>query len=348
MTIFSILTHWAHSANIEHMSLREEKMEKIYKAVRIAIFAIPVLVVIIGMYLILFPVDTYNFYPSDPKLSKFEITKDMAGKNISFGVFPLRSYRYVELSMNFKKNEKASCQASGAEVTLQKTYQAFLLPSGETIANEDQLRGILFKSNKTKFSNGSLLHLKPTNEVFFVSRGQKILFPGPEIFQAFGYSFDNLVEIQKSDLDPLPDADQKIFLWSMPHPDGTIFQAFPSRALYIVSDGKKYPIANKELVGKVWPENYSIPVSDLNDEGIVRCKIPGSQNNISCRFDSAILSGLGRYYHFSVKFPENCALASVHPDDSRIRFFSERSMETVKNSFRAIAASTLNRYFFEQ
>ncbi|MFH0930102.1 MAG: hypothetical protein V1814_02510 [Candidatus Moraniibacteriota bacterium] len=330
------------------MSIREEKMEKIYKVARIAIFAIPVLVVIVGMYLVLFPVDTYNFYPDNQRLSKFEITKDAEAKNLSFGVFPLRSYRYIELSMNFKKNERESCQASNAEVTLQKTYQAFLLPSGEAITDEDRLRGILFDSNKTKLPNGSLLHLNPTNEVFFVSRGQKILFSGPEIFQAFGYSFDNLVDIQKSDLDQFPDADKKTFLWTTPHPDGTIFQAFPSHTLYVVSDGKKYPIANRELLEKVWPENYSIPVGDLNKENIAKCKVSGSQNNISCRFDSAMLSGFGRYYHFSVKFPENCALAGVHPDDSRIRFFSERSVETVKGSFQTIAASTLNRYFFKQ
>jgi len=330
------------------MPIQEEKMGEIYKVVRIAIFAIPALVVIVGMYLIFFPVDTYNFYPDNQKLSKFEITKDTEGKKLSFGVFPLRNYRYIELSMNFKKNERESCQASNAEVTLQKTYQAFLFPFGESIRDEDQLRGILFESNKTKFPNGSLLHLKPTNEVFFVSRGEKILFPGPEIFQAFGYSFDNLVEVQKSDLDPLPDAEQKVFLWTTAHPDGTIFQAFPSHNLYIVSDGKKYPIASKELLDKVWPENYSVPVDDLNEENIAKCKVSGSQKSISCRFDSAMLSGLGRYYHFSVKFPENCALESVHPDNSRIRFFSERSAATVRSSLQTIAASTLNRYFFKQ
>ncbi|MCX6762470.1 MAG: hypothetical protein NT093_01670 [Candidatus Moranbacteria bacterium] len=330
------------------MPSREEKMEKIYKVVRIAIFAIPVLVVIVGMYLVLFPVDTYNFYPDNQKLSKFEITKDTEEKKLSFGVFPLRSYRYIELSMNFKKSEKANCQASNAEVTLQKTYQAFMAPTGETITDENRLRDIIFDSNKTKFPNGSLLHLNPTNEVFLVSRGQKILFPGPEIFQAFGYSFDNLVEVQKSDIDSFPDSDPKVFLWTLPHPDGTVFQAYPSHQLFIFFDGKKYPIANKELLDKVWPENYSIPVSDLTEENISKCKTSGSQNSISCRFDSAALSGLGRFYYFSVKFPENCDLVGVHPDNSRIRFFSERSTETVKSSFQTIAASVLNRYFFKQ
>jgi hypothetical protein len=333
---------------MKHMFMSEEKMKKIYRLVRLAIFSIPVLVVIVGMYLVLFPVDTYNFFSENQKLSKFEIAKDTEGKNLFFGVLPLRNYRYIELSINLKKNEKASCQASNTEVTLQKTYQAFMSPTGEVITGEDQLQGILFDSNKTRFPNGSLLHLNPTNEVFFVSHGKKILFPGPEIFEAFGYSFENLVEVQKSDIDSLPDADQKVFLWSMPHPDGTIFQAFPSHVLYIFSDGKKYPLASKDLLDKVWPENYSIAVSDPGTESIAKCQPSESQSAISCRFDSTTLSGLGRYYFFSVNFPESCAMESVHPGNSRISFFSERNMATVKDSVRNIAASALNRYFFKQ
>jgi hypothetical protein len=333
---------------MKYMSMSEEKLKKIYRLVRMTIFAIPVLVVIVGMYLVLFPVDTYNFFSENQKLSKFDITKDTEGKNLFFGILPLRNYRYIELSLDLKKNEKANCQAPNAEVTLRKTYQAFMSPSGEKITDEGRLREILFDSNKTRFPNGSLLHLNPTNEVFFVSHGRKILFPGPEIFEAFGYSFDNLVEVQKSDIDSFPDSDPKIFLWSMSHPDGTIFQAFPSHDLYIVSDGKKYPIADKELLDKIWPENYSIPVSDPGTENIAKCQSSGSQSAISCRFDSAALSGLGRYYFFSVNFPESCAMESVHPGDSRISFFSERNMATVKDSIRNIAASALNRYFFKQ
>ena len=328
--------------------MQEEKLKKIYRLVRLAIFSIPVLVVIVGMYVVLFPVDTYNFFSENQKLSKFEIAKDTERKNLFFGVLPLRNYRYIDLSMNLKKNEKASCQASNAEVTLRKTYRAFMSPSGETITDENRLREILFDSNKTKFPNGSLLHLNPTNEVFLLSRGQKILFPGPEIFEAFGYSFDNLVEVQKSDIDSFPDSDPKTFLWSLPHPDGTIFQAYPSHQLFVFFDGKKYPIASKELLDKVWPENYSIAVSDPDTESIAKCQPSGSQNDISCRFDSAALSGIGRYYFFSINFPENCAMESVHPGDSRISFFSERNMTTVKDSLRNIAASALNRYFFKQ
>jgi len=328
--------------------MTEEKLEKIYRIIRVAIFFIPVLVVAIGSYLVLFPIDSYNFYPDDPKLSKFEVEKSPGANQLLFGVFPLRTYRYIDLSMTFKKSEKANCQNAAPEVNLAKTYQAFLYPSVDVVETEDQLHDILFEDNKTKYPNGSLLHLKPTNEVFLITHGKKILFPGPEILQAFGYSFDNMIEVDQSDIDQFPNADQRVYLWTMPHPDGTIFQSFPSHAFFLVSDGKKYPLAGKDLLDKVWPENYAIPVSDPNPENTLKCKTNNAAKGISCQFDGTTLSGIGGYYLFSVNFPANCAVDNVHPAVSKIRFSSEKSVATIKDSLKNIAASVLNRYFYKQ
>jgi hypothetical protein len=328
--------------------MNEEKIEKIYRTARIIIFSIPALAVLIGLYLILFPVDFYNFYPDDPKLSKFEISKNPDKNQLTFGVFPWRHFRYIDLTLNFKKSEKISCQKANPEVWLEKTYQAYLYPAAETITTPDQLRNFLFDSNKTKYPNGSLLHLKPTNEVFLISRGKKILFPGPEIFTAFGYSFDNLTEVDQSDIDQFPDADQRVFLWTMAHPDGTIFQSFPSHSLFLVFEGKKYPIASQDLLDEVWPENFTIAVSDPDPENILKCSAKEGIKKIFCQFDSTKLSSLGGFYYFSVNFPADCSINAVHPGNSRIRFSSERSLATVKDSLKNIAASVLNRYFYKQ
>lgn len=328
--------------------MTEERLEKIYRIVRIAIFAIPALVVIVGLYLVLFPIDAYNFIPGNSKLSKFDITKDTDANQLSFGVFPLRIFRYVELSMNLKASEKANCQNANPEVTLSKTYQAYLYPTADTITTEDQLHNYLFDGNNTKYPNGSLLHLKPTNEVYLISHGKKILFPGPEILQGFGYSFSNMTDVEQSDIDLFPDADQKVFLWTMAHPDGTIFQSFPSHSLYLIFDGKKYPIDSKDLLDKAWPQNYTIPVSDQNPDNVLKCSTKNGTNGISCRFDSSKLADIGGYYFFTVNYPANCSVDNVHPGNSQIRFLSDRSFSTVKNSLKNIAASALNRYFYKQ
>jgi len=328
--------------------MTEEKLEKIHKKIRIIIFAIPGIVVLAGLYLAFFPVDTYRYYSTDPKSSKFEITKDSDSNNLSFGIFPAREYRYIDLKLYLKKSQKQNCQPGDAEVNLDRTYQAFLFPTGDPVDNEQQLHDILFDANKTKYPNGSLLHLKPTNQVFLISQGGKILFPGPEIFTAFGYSFDNLIDVEQSDIDQFPDADNKVFLWSIPHPDGTIFQAYPSHSIYLIYNGQKHQIASKELLNQVWPGNFSIPVGDYNPEQSLRCSIEDQAGSIDCHFDSSMIASAGRYYFFTVKFPEQCQIENVHPDKARVSFFSERSMTTVKDSLKTIAASVLNRYFYKQ
>jgi hypothetical protein len=328
--------------------MTEEKLEKTYRVLRIAIFFIPAIVVVFGAYLVLFPIDSYKFFPNDLKLSKFEIEKNTDANQLSFGVFPLRTYRYIEFSMTLKKSEKANCQNANPEISLAKTYQAFLYQTADTIDTEDGLGSLLFADNKTKYPNGSLLHLKPTNEVFLISDGKKILFPGPEILLAFGYSFDNLIDVDQSDIDQFPNADQKVFLWTMSHPDGTVFQSFPSHSLFIISGGKKYPIASQDLLVKVWPANYAIPVSDPNPDNTLKCQTKKEQNSISCQLDGSKISSIGKYYFFTVKYPANCPIENVHPGNSQIRFFSERSFATVKDSLKNIAASALNRYFYKQ
>lgn len=328
--------------------MTEEKLGKIHRAIRIAIFAIPVLAIVAVGYLILFPIDIYRLYSDNPNLSKFEIRKNTATNEISFGVFPVRDHRFVELRMNFKKDGLESCQPANIETAAEKTYQAYLYPTADVITDQNRLKDLLFSANKTKYPNGSLLHLKPTNEVFFISRGKKILFPGPEIFQAFGYSFDNLTDVEQSDIDRFSDADQRVFLWTMPHPEGTIFQSFPSHALYLALDGKKYPIADESLLEEVWPEFYAVPVSDPDPANRLGCPSAAVNGRINCRFDSTRLSGIGRYFLFTLQFPDGCPVENLQAGDSQIRFISEKSIATMKESARNIAASVLNRYFYKE
>lgn len=325
----------------------ENKLGSIYKILRFFIYLIPLAVIVVGSYLIFFPIDTYRFYPENPNASKFEIEKDSEKNELSFGIFPIRESRFAEVSLNLKNSDLKLCRAES--ISLRKTYKAFLFPEGEEITDTGKLREIIFSDNKTKYPNGSLLHVKSTNQVFFISRGQKMLFPGPEIFEAFGFSFDNLTDVDMATIDEFKDADVGVFLWTIAHPDGTIFETYPSHRLYIVHDGKKYPIASEELLKEVWPDFYTIAVSDENPGENLTCR--PAQRKFSkkffCRFDLQSLSGIGRYHLFTAKFPSKCPVADVHPDDSQIRYISEKSSATFKMSLKTIAASVLNRYFYK-
>lgn len=325
----------------------ENKLGSIYKILRFFIYLIPLAAIVVGSYLIFFPIDTYRFYSENPNASKFEIEKDSEKNELSFGVFPVRESRFAEVSLGFKNNNLKSCPAES--ISLRKTYRAFLFPEGEEISDAGKLREIVFSDNKTKYPNGLLLHVKSTNQVFFISRGQKMLFPGPEIFEAFGFSFDNLTDVDMATIDEFKDADVGVFLWTIAHPDGTIFETYPSHRLYVVHDGKKYPIASKELLKEVWPDFYTIAVSDENSDENLTCQPVQRKfsKKLFCRFDLQSLSGIGRYHLFTAKFPSKCPVADIHSDDSQVRYISEKSSATFKMSLKTIAASVLNRYFYK-
>jgi len=328
------------------------KPESLYKIIRILIYALPALVLAAGAYLILFPQESYFYDSVNPNANKFEITKDASANQLTFGTYPLASYRFVDLKIDFEQIQKDNCRQASPVVSLTKTYQAFLFPDGDPVRDADQLKKYLFQDNNSPYPNGSLLHLKPTDQVFLLSRGQKILFPGPEIFQAFGYSFDNLTEVNKATLDGLPDAENKVFTIAMAHPDGTIFEAYPSHRLYLIADGKKHEIASREILDSVWPKNYTIAVSEPSAGNQETCSLPAvsdKQSSISCRFDGQPLSdSFGRFYSFTVAYPQDCSIDDIHIDKVGINFLPEKSVTTVKNSLKNLFASILNRYLRRQ
>jgi|GEM_PF-1493800 len=332
--------------------MTEDRLGIIYKILRILIYSIPAIAIIAGLYLVLFPIENFGFYSDNPNISKFEISKDDGANSLHFGVFPLRENRLIDLRMDFKSTEIKSCFEKSPEIQVEKTYQAFLFPEGDPITDEVKLKELLFLDNASKYPNGTLLHLKPTNEVFLISHGKRILFPGPEIFRAFGFSFENLVDVDKSALDQFPESDQDVLLWTQPHPDGTIFQSFPSHKLYLVADEKKHLITDKALLDNAWEGNFSVPVGDENPDNFLTCSASAediAEQKIDCRFDSRkIMSGFGKYYYFSVGFPEKCPVEDVHVKNAKINFIAEKSYSTIKDSLRNIFASILNRYIYRK
>lgn len=328
--------------------VQKENMESAYKLLRKIIFLIPAAAVAVTAYLILFPVENFSYFSDRADLSKFEPEISREENSLSFGVFPTQKNRLVELDMAFERTDNPSCFSRKPEVLVKKTYRAFLFPEGDPIAAPSELRDALFFENKTRFPNGSLLHLKPTDEVYLISDGKKILFPGPEIFRAFGYDFANLVDVDKSALDQFPDADKKVFLWTQPHPNGTIFQGYPSHTLYLVLDGKRRRVEGPDLFKSVWPDFFSIAAQDAEVQKDFVCADKGgdfSSRETKCGFDSAAMpESIGKYFHFVVKFPADCDVTNVAVQKAEISFIAEKSYATAKDSLRIIFASILNRY----
>ncbi|MDP1845843.1 MAG: hypothetical protein Q8L09_03780 [Candidatus Moranbacteria bacterium] len=326
----------------------EASLGKIYKIIRILIYLIPVVVVIVGLYLVFFPVEKFAYLSGQPKLSKFDIRKDTGANELSFGVFPLKKNNIINLDVNLKKTEKKSCKENLPVVSLERTYQAFLYPAGPDINSQDELRNLLYIDNSTKYSNGTLLHNKPTDRVFLISHGKKILFPGPEILLAFGYGFDYMVDVDQSVIDQYPEADEGVFLWTLPHPDGIIFESFPTHSFYLILNGQKRLITDPNFMDKAWPEHYSIPVNDITPANRSQCQISAkdyTNGNIKCAFYADNLPvALGKYYLFTLEYQDVCLVENIHINNALINFRPAKSYATIKDTIRTIFASILNRY----
>lgn len=319
---------------------------------RVIVYAFPVVVVAFGLYFILFPSEVFRYYASQPSISKFEIQKNTQSNEISLGVFPHMPNRFIDFSMTMKDVQKSKCQNISPTVTLEKIHEAFLDPIGDQIADADELKQYLYKDNNSDYPNGTLMHVKTTDQVSLISEGKKILFPSPEIFRAFGYDFNNLTDVDQATLDQFPDAENKVFSWSMRHPADTIFQAYPSHKIYLIAGDQRHEIMSKDILDAVWPKNYTIPASDSETETKQVCNPSikqGSNLNLSCRFDNLLFSqSFGGFYYFSIKIPDACLVDDLHPDTVSVAFVSEISPGAVKNSLRNIFASVLNRYLRKQ
>ncbi|MFA5871279.1 MAG: hypothetical protein WC858_01015 [Parcubacteria group bacterium] len=328
--------------------LSAEQIKSIYKYLRFFIYLIPLMTVFFGAFFILFPTDSYSYTANNSAASKFAISENEVKNTLHFGIFPLRSFQNINLNLTLKNTANSGCPKN-LTISLIKTYAAFLLPEGKPISTEDELNQILFDENKTKYPNGSLLHLKPTNEVFFVSHGKITLFPGPEIFEAFGFSFDNLTDIDKATADLFPVSDTKVFKWTDIHPDGTIFKAYPSHRLYIISNGAKHLIENGDLLNKVWPQNFTVPVDDPDTLESQTCNVSNQalrNGRVNCKFNNKFGS-LGKYLNFTIAPAEGCGINSIGIKQAEVKIISSKTMETAKQSLQNIAASILNRYFFK-
>ncbi len=105
-------------------------------------------------------------------------------------------------------------------IDVYKDYTAQLYPIGETIDSEAELNKFLFFENDTSLPNATLVSLN--DAIYFISKGQRRPFLGPEAFLRLGFDWDD-VETKNGHVAATMEEGEKVNFIS-PHPDGTIFQ----------------------------------------------------------------------------------------------------------------------------
>jgi len=275
-------------------------------------------------------------------------------KSISFGHSFNKLTRFIEVNIRLDLKDPKNCIQNNSNLYFERTFKAFLLSDGKTIESANELKEYLFENNKLEYPNGSLLHVKQTDEVFVLTHGKKMLITSPQLFELFGWSWDNLIDIDKAKADKIANTDPPYLSISNQHPAGTLIKSYPSGKYYLVWDKEKLPIASSSIVQEVLDmkdKELSIAVTDRGNERLLSCPISSNSlksEKISCLFDEYKLrESLGNYYYFYFKLPDSCDLETAEIEKVNLKFITDKSSITVRQSLKDIIASLINRYAYK-
>ncbi|MEA2007078.1 MAG: hypothetical protein U9O20_02870 [Patescibacteria group bacterium] len=257
---------------------------------------------------IMFPAFSYHINKTDK--FKVQVLRQQIGSKNYLAITPLYDYTYNEIKMEiYGKFEQDS-----RGIDVYKDYMVQLYPVGDIIESENELRELLFFENDTEFSNGTLVSFN--NAVFFISRGQRRPFLGPEVFLRLGFDWDEVETENGQGLVTMEQGEKINFI--SPHPDGTILET-KQENLFLVWNKERLPIENRQLLENVWPNNHVVrTASEKANLAGVCSQIKYSPKKMSCFLDSVEMTGdrIGHTYVFDLSrdLVESSSDASIRFD----------------------------------
>jgi len=277
---------------------------------------------------IMFPV--FSYYINKTDRFKVQILRQQIESKNYLTITPLYDYPYNKIKMEVYG--KFETDSRGIDVY--KDYLAQLYPIGDAIESEAKLREYLFFENDTEFSNGTLVSFN--DAVFFVSRGQRRPFLGPEAFLRLGFDWEN-VETENGQGLVAMDEGEKINFISA-HPDGTIFETKEGE-LFLIWNKERLPIKNRQLLESVWSNNHIVHVASKKANLVGSCSgIKNSSRKVSCFMEGVEMTGAGIGSTYVFDLPRNVVESS---SDARIKFdllgrtdvwVAKESLKRVKDS----------------
>jgi len=285
----------------------DEQSSKVYRILRPALFGATFLAALYIASLILFPSQYFTFDFLNANSSKNTILNPQTdGSALDHGRFPEQksvsfftpvTEKYSSAVISFSLDPKASQFTSG-KVTLQKSFQAFFYPEGDSL---DLKNGSLFEVGGNKYllddgelrpfisdqaylsqfdqsqlisKNEDFFKTYPVSEkkigfadgtllsspdsIFIVSDGKILPIDSEVTFLSNGFRWEDALRASSDELSFYEKG--KLFTLSSPHPDGIVFFATDEKSWYIVRDGKKLRLPS-EKIARSWSKQTPIDVS---------------------------------------------------------------------------------------
>lgn len=284
---------------------------------------------------IIFP--EFLYFLNEADQFKVQILKEQIGDKYYLAITPLHDYPYSEVKVEIKSSNKFEEFLN--EIDVYKDYTAQLYPIGETINSQEELRHYLFYGNNTKLPNGTLVSYN--DAIYFISKGKRRPFLGPEIFVRLNYNWDD-ISAESSQIVAIMPEDEKIHFISA-HPDGTILKTKEGR-LFLVWDKKRLPIRSEEIFAGVWNDYYTIEINSDEASPYGICKdVKQFKKTIECSFESTIKPNNAVGHTYLLELPKNVYDST---SDAIIAFdtLGQCEMRVVKESLKRVKDSLYLKY----
>ncbi len=96
------------------------------------------------------------------------------------------------------------------------------------------------------FKEGTLVKAKGQGTVYIVEDNKLRAFPSVATFEDFGYRWKNIVEEKSNKIFRAHNTGSNVSS-SEVHPDGTLLRAYSGATVYVIKDGKRWPIPSPEI-----------------------------------------------------------------------------------------------------
>lgn len=313
-------------------------------------------------------------YSADGKsLKKGHIMKDDALRTYA-GTIGSFSSAHIELTLERDSAEPEQ----GFDASLRKSYRSFFAPDGEPVSSVPKDRGFLVDRTPYFFSDGKLFPFLSDRAALSWFPKEKILpanddllriFPPEEeavgfragsllsdaegvyaiggdgrahpigstaIFESLGFDWNNVIAADSEEIRFHKRG--KIFLFDAAQPDGTVFSDSTTKRSFIIADGKKRLIGNKEYLETLLSVTKPIAISENALEKPASCtlrkKMFALRPTYSCDIPIGMLRDFpGGSFEVSLSVPEAIHAATLtvtfetEPDRENLSIFARQIRE---------------------
>ena len=139
---------------------------------------------------------------------------------------------------------------------------------------QDRGKEVVSKGEKSvqsqPYAEGTLIKAKGASETYVIKKGKKCYVPDPATFASRRFQWEKIVEMEAAGLNKIPTGDplpSVMYYKKATFPDGTLIKAMGLNPTYVIQNGKKCLIPDRETFltkGYKWNRVVEVDASVLN------------------------------------------------------------------------------------